>query len=80
LINKTYKEVPLDGGDNPPKLVTVTYTSEPCSSGSRPHKFDLLETVVNTPGLLDCGVVGFQTMKMYHDGTKWMIVLEAKIN
>lgn len=78
MINRTYKESPLDGGDNPPKLVMVTYKSEACVAGSQRHKLQLLQTIVETPGLLDCGVVGFQTLKMYHDGTQWVVVLEAK--
>lgn len=81
MFNRTYKEVPLDGGDNPPKKVTVTYTGEPCpefgpqSIGS---KLSLLRAVVDNPSLLDCGLTSFQTMTLKHNGQAWVMVLEAK--
>lgn len=78
MFRKEYKETPLDGGDNPPKKVTVTYKGEPCSrNGSRREQHELLSTIVNTVGLLDCGLQSFQTLKMYHDDTSWVLVLET---
>lgn len=75
-MKRLYKESPLDG-DGSSKLVTVTYSSEPCSASSRKDQLSLLETVVNTPGLLDCGLSSFQKMVMSHDGTQWVLKLEA---
>lgn len=41
-------------------------------------QLDLLSTVVNTPGLLDCGFSLFEKFTMSHDGTRWVIKMEAK--
>lgn len=79
-MNREYRETPLDGGSNPPKRVTVTYTSDPCPSTgvqSAGIQFRMLQTVVETPGMLDCGYARFQTFKMTHDGNRWVIVMEA---
>jgi len=76
-MKREYAEIPLNGGPNPPVKVTVTYTSKDCMPTSRLEQFDLLRTVIENPGLLDCGPVSFQTLKMYHNGTAWVIVLEA---
>lgn len=76
-MNRNYKESPLDGPGSR-KLVTVTYSSEPCIQGDRMKQLDLLSTVVNSPGLLDCGLATFEKFTMSHDGTRWVIKLEAK--
>lgn len=81
MFKREYREVPLDGGENPPKKVTVTYTGEPCPAtgmASRAKSFDLLRSVVETPGLLDCGLSSFQSLRMEHNGTSWVLTLEAK--
>jgi hypothetical protein len=81
MFNRIYKEIPLDGGDNPPKKVTVTYTGDPCPETgplSNKSKLDILRAVVDNPTLLDCGLSSFQTMTMKHNGQSWVMVLEAK--
>lgn len=78
-MRREYKEMPLDGGQNPPKRVTVIYYSDNCLPTSRSHQFDLLNKVVESPGLLDCGPVSFQTLKMHHNGECWVITLEATV-
>lgn len=80
-LTREYKEVPLDGGDNPPKKITVKYTGLPCSSvgmSARQGQMMLLQSVIENPGLLDCGLVPFQTMSMTHNGNAWVIILEAR--
>jgi len=76
---REYKETPLDGGENPPKRVNVIYYSDDCAANSRAHQFHLLNTVVENPGLLDCGSSIFQTLKMHHNGNCWVITLEATV-
>lgn len=81
MFKRVYTETPLDGGDNPPKKVTVTYIGPPCDmlgGDSRVKQYDLLRTVVETPGLLDCGLTSFQTLRMEHNGSSWVLTLEAK--
>lgn len=80
-LKRDFRETPLDGGENPPKKVTVTYTGEPCPAdgmAARAKSFELLRTVVETPGLLDCGLTSFQKLHLEHNGTSWVLVLEAK--
>ena len=80
-LTREYKEIPLDGGENPPKKITVKYTGIPCSSvgiQARAGQMMLLQSVIENPGLLDCGLVPFQTMTMVHNGNAWVITLEAK--
>jgi hypothetical protein len=80
MFNRTLREAPLDGGDNPPKKVTVTYTSDNCPEKgqlSASVRLNLLRTVVETPGLLDCGLELFQSLTMRHNGVAWVLTLEA---
>ena len=80
MIKKTYSEVPLDGGENPPKRVTVTYIGEPCPETgnlSREWQYKILRTAVETPGMLDCGLTSFQKLRMEYNGTCWVLILEA---
>lgn len=37
----------------------------------------MLKAIANNPGMMDCGSLPFQTLKMFHDGEKWIIELEA---
>lgn len=54
--------------------------SEPCSPNtqeSRIIQYNLLRTMIDTPDLLACGPVVFETMRFFHSGTCWVVELEA---
>lgn len=37
----------------------------------------LLENIVQNPFLVACGLLPFQTLKMHHNGVRWIIEAEA---
>jgi hypothetical protein len=58
----------------------VRYESEDCPHTSfsyRTEQTGLLRSLLDNQGLLDCGPAVFETLKMHHDGTKWVVELEA---
>lgn len=58
----------------------VTITGTPCQPNtqmSRFHAIEILSALATVPGLADCGITPFQSLKMQHDGEKWVVVLEA---
>jgi hypothetical protein len=54
-------------------LFTIPGTAE-----YRFQQFDMLRTIAEQPQVAACGPLDFQTMKMFHDGAKWVIELEAR--
>ncbi len=60
----------------------VQYESDPCSPGTqhaRFFQFEMLKTIALDPQISACGLSDFQTLKMHHDGGKWIIALEATV-
>lgn len=58
----------------------VLLESDECEVGtmeSRQRQYDLLRAIVDNAGMMDCGPAIFQTMKMSHDGVRWIIEMEA---
>jgi len=41
------------------------------------YKLMLLQNFADNPTLLTCGAIPFQTLKMAHDGVRWIIEAEA---
>lgn len=80
MIKRDFKAIPLDGGTNPPLKYIVTYTVECPAVGpeNKIAQIHLLRSVVENQGLLDCGPVPFNILKMVHDGTAWVLTLETK--
>lgn len=76
-MNRTIKQHPLhDGGTR----YEVRIEDEPCPKGGLASRFrttDLLRLLASTPGLIDCGPVMFDTLRIYHDGERWVAVMEA---
>jgi hypothetical protein len=69
--------IPLNEKQTRYKLV---YRSEPCEPNSvagRNTQVDILGTLRDQPQLLYCGPVLFDTMKISHDGTCWVVEMEA---
>jgi hypothetical protein len=58
----------------------VRIESDDCEAGSdmmERMKQVLLQNFADNPSLLLCGLVPFQTLKMIHSGTNWIIEAEA---
>lgn len=82
MLQRDYKETPLDGGENPPKNITVRYLGNPCLGiglAAKQGQLELLQAVIDGPGLLDCGLVPFQTLTMTHNGKEWELVIQARV-
>lgn len=43
----------------------------------RMHQMEILTQFAATPDLHYCGYWAFQRMRVYHNGTRWLIELEA---
>lgn len=39
----------------------------------------LFQTFIEQPQILDCGGQGFAALKIYHDGTRWVVETEAVV-
>jgi hypothetical protein len=62
--------------------VRVRIQSDDCDIHSdlvEPFKQVLLQNFADNPALLTCGSVPFQTLKMGHSGTAWIVEAEAVI-
>lgn len=58
----------------------VVLESDPCVMGTQDCfrlQMELLASMAKDAMLVICGSVPFQTMKMRHDGAKWIVELEA---
>lgn len=60
--------------------VRLLMETEECAKDtprSRFLKFEILRYIADDPGFSACGNQDFDTMNMYHDGFKWIVVCEA---
>jgi hypothetical protein len=77
-MTRTIKSVPT-GTDNEFKW-EVRIEGEDCPAltlASYLAMRSLLQTCLGTPGMMSCGNNTPQSLKMTHDGEKWVIMLEA---
>jgi hypothetical protein len=51
----------------------------PPSHAARLAQYYMLRTLVDTPDLLNTGPVLFEKMTMVHNGTKWVVEIEALV-
>lgn len=65
---------------------TVHYTvrivdtpSEPGTREAADQQRRLLQELVDQPSLLMCGPVPFATLRMHHNGTAWVVEIEADV-
>lgn len=81
-MKKEFTEIPLDGGQNPPKKFVLKYYSDPCPATGiegRRGQLELLNAVTQNPQLLDVGFDTFKTMSMRHDQGCWILTLESHV-
>jgi hypothetical protein len=63
--------------------VRVRVESDECDPGSAEyhhHRRYLLTAISEQPMLIDCGLQGFDTLKVYHNGFNWVADAEAVIS
>lgn len=55
---------------------------DPSPKGSweaRNKLFNLFQTILNSPDLINCGLAPPEQMKVYHSGESWVIEAEATV-
>lgn len=77
-MTRTTKTIPVGGDVRHVVTLRDQVQTDPAAMAHRRYAF-LLELATDGPysGLLNCGPAAFETLKMYHDGTAWVAVLEA---
>lgn len=58
----------------------LTYESNPCQPqdvSGRVEQMSMLQSLVDQPQLTYCGPVPFDSMKVFHNGSSWVVELEA---
>lgn len=76
-MRRSFSKTTLGGND---VRVTVRYESEYCEPGTpeaRREQMRLLRTLADSTELQICGFHPFQKMTMKHNGTVWLMELEA---
>jgi hypothetical protein len=56
------------------------YESDPCEPNSvagRNTQMDMLQALANQPQLCYCGPLLFDVLKVHHNGTFWVVEMEA---
>ena len=76
-MHKTWSATPLDDDT---VRTRARIESDACEKGSlhaRQIATSLFQNIADDPSLLLCGYEQFQTLKMHHNGERWVIELEA---
>jgi hypothetical protein len=76
-MNRELTRIPVDERESRYVVKISGDLCAPLSNQARAHLFSLLQTCVSSPGILDCGSNTPQTIKISHDGERWLIVCEA---
>ena len=79
-MNKTVREIDLGGGE---KRHLVELRSDKFDLDANPHitKMAFLAMLINDgvyTGLLNCGPLPFETMRVFKESDCWVVVLEAE--
>lgn len=61
------------------RLTIEDISTEKGSSEARIRQLALLQELLDSPVLLRCGPLIFDTMQMFHNGTSWVISAEADV-
>jgi hypothetical protein len=76
-MRRSTHTTPLDSVND---RVVVKYESREAPKGTslyRAVQREILQTLLDGPGLLDCGLQPFEKLKVFHNGTAWIVELEA---
>ena len=76
-MKRNFYRTPVDGVNY---RYRVTFESDPAPVGTPDYRVvqrALLQSLLDNPGLLDCGMNPFQTLKMTHNGETWTVEIEA---
>ena len=76
-MKRNVTKVPLPDKTFRYEVVITDDDSAENTAHSNFRRREFLQECLSGHGLLDCGSVPFQSLKMTHDGTRWVVVLEA---
>jgi hypothetical protein len=76
-MNRSLKQIKLVDGQSKYVSRIEGDACQPNTIGAKFLQLQLLDQLAHTPGMIDCGNLPYQTMKMFHDGEKWVVELEA---
>lgn len=76
-MNRTVKQTPVNDSDFKYEVQIEGETCPSTGLGNRLNQVEMLRLLAATPGLTDCGSLPFRTLRMFHDGERWMVTLEA---
>lgn len=77
-MKKSIKKISL--GKKIRYIVTLTGEELLHPDDKRNKQWLMLQTIANTPDLMTCGPVPFDTMKMGFSGDKWVVEMQAEVN
>jgi len=73
-MNRTLKQFEMA---NEESRFEVTIEGDDCHPNDRIAQRNFLLACISNPGLMDCGTLSFQSLRVRHDGQKWVMQLEA---
>lgn len=77
-MKKSLKKIPL--GKKTRYIVTLVGEELQNPDEKRIRQWQMLQTLANTPDLLACGPVPFETLKMGFSGDKWIVEMQADVS
>jgi len=78
-MKKSWSTVRLADGKTRARTVLVYEPLPPDSEGQRRARYELLREVAEQPDLSHCQGRPFETLRMYWQGSAWVMELEAEI-
>lgn len=76
-MNRIVKQIPANEREFRYEVTIEGLPSGAHGQEGRASQLELLRSCLSTHGMLDCGGNTAQKLRMFHDGEKWVIVLEA---
>lgn len=77
-MKKLTKRIPL--GKKTRFITTLIGEEAQGPDDRRPKQWLMLQTIANTPDLMNCGPVTFETMKMSFNGEQWVVEMQADVS
>lgn len=76
-MKKLTKKIPL--GKRTRYITTLIGEEVANPDDRRPKQWLMLQTIANTPDLMNCGPTTFESMKMVFNGEQWVVEMQADV-
>jgi hypothetical protein len=77
-VKKSLKKIPL--GKKTRFIVTLVGDEIQNPEEKRIRQWQMIQALANTPDLMTCGTVPFESMKMGFSGERWLIEMQADVS